>query len=178
MTLKKSWTPLGEKRPLVTFWLAAHGRGNRMEPPWIYSGAYDLARFVEFEPQRGICMTARRSWAAGGKCNRGRAALDSKRAAYGRRELARACMGTAWQWGDRLWRSDGRAQYGSSLYQSHEVTGQVASTVEALSCSSCSTRPDRPAFFGGSDHLNICCPLTWYARTKLDHATVWWSVSR
>lgn len=143
MTLKKSWTPLGGKRPLVAFWLAAHGRGNKMEPPWIYSGAYDLARFVEFEPQRGICMTARRSWAAGGKCNRGRAALDSKRAAYGRRELARACM--AWA---QHRRTDGRAQYGSSLYQSHEVTGQVASTVEALSCSSCSTRPDRPAFLG------------------------------
>lgn len=75
MTLKKSWIPLGGKRPLVAFWLAAHGRGNRMEPPWIYSGAYDLARFVEFEPQRGICMTARRSWAAGGKCNRGRAGV-------------------------------------------------------------------------------------------------------
>lgn len=71
--------------------------------------------------------------------------------------------------------SDGRAIHGSSLYQSHEVTGQVASTGETLPSPSCLQGMIGRLF--GPDHLNICCRLTWSARGELDHATVWWSVN-
>lgn len=74
---KKSWTPdwtLGKCRAACAAGprIGQGGATGVLEAeeetqeggPWIYSGAYDLARSLgQVEPQRGICMTSRLSWA-------------------------------------------------------------------------------------------------------------------
>lgn len=77
-------------------------------------------------------MTARLSWAAGQKCNRGRAGVGFETGCIRQAGAREGMHGIA------AMDSDGRTQYGSSLYQSREVTGQkAASTVEVLPCSFC-----------------------------------------
>lgn len=67
-----------------------------MGPMAIILGHTTSLRFFEGEPQRGICMTCS-SVLAGRKCNHSTAASDSKRAACGRRELAKGHART-WPW--------------------------------------------------------------------------------